>query len=300
MLLCIRPIHADYRIDGRLFPPHCARLYREHVRGEHRYWNFRIVEHIANSIANCLGGVSATITDASGKTLPIQLIVVTPGQVNAVLPSGLQSGLYFSGTEATINLTTSAGKQLTGTVELETVAPSLFTADESGGWLAAAQVVIAHADGSQTFIPSIATCTSNLVWNGMTWSGCVPVPINLGSNTDRAVLELYGTGIRGVSSIVPLCPPNACGAITALTAVSVTVGTMGAPLSYSIPLTMLYVDPQAAGTPGSFYGLDQINVALPHSLAGSGVLAIYLSALAGFTADEGAAADANTVYIDIQ
>jgi sugar lactone lactonase YvrE len=45
-----------------------------------------------------LGGVSATITDSSGKTAPIGLIVVTPSQVNAVLPAGLATG------EATIDL----------------------------------------------------------------------------------------------------------------------------------------------------------------------------------------------------
>jgi len=35
-----------------------------------------------------LGGVSATISDSTTNTLPIQLIAVTPLQVNAVLPSG--------------------------------------------------------------------------------------------------------------------------------------------------------------------------------------------------------------------
>src|SRR5271170_2972850 len=37
-----------------------------------------------------LAGVSATITDASGNSRPIGLVAVTPGQVNAVLPSDLQ------------------------------------------------------------------------------------------------------------------------------------------------------------------------------------------------------------------
>jgi hypothetical protein len=88
-------------------------------------------------------------------------------------------------------LTTSSGSKITGTIELQTVTPSLFTADESGGWLAA----------DQTFIPSIATCTSNLVWNGMTWSGCVPIPINMGTSTDQVVLILFGTGIRGANAL---------------------------------------------------------------------------------------------------
>src|SRR5580698_4978114 len=94
---------------------------------------------------------------------------------------------------------------MTGSIALGTVSPSLFTADQSGGWLAAAQVIIAHSDGTQTFMPSVATCTNDLIYNGMTWSGCVPIPINLGSATDQVVLELFGTGIRGFSSIPAPC-----------------------------------------------------------------------------------------------
>ena len=112
-----------------------------------------------------LGGVSATITDSSGKTAPIGLIVVTPNQVNAVLPASLATG------EATIDLVSSTGVPITGEVSIVTVAPSLFTADESGHGIAAAQEVIAHPDGSQTFIGAIALCNS---------SGCTPSPISLG------------------------------------------------------------------------------------------------------------------------
>ena len=200
-----------------------------------------------------LGGVSATITDSSGKTTPIGLIAVTPSQINAVLPAGLQTG------EATINLTSSSGAQITGDVTLVTVAPSLFTADESGNGIAAAQVVIAHQGGSQTFIGAIASC------NG---SGCTPTPINLGSSTDQAVLELFGTGIRGAGGA---------------SNVTVTVGnTQG---------TVQYAGAQGGGTPGSFYGLDQVNVLLPRSLVGSGTVNVALTA-GGQTA--------NTVTVDIQ
>src|ERR1019366_7104167 len=59
-----------------------------------------------------LGGVSATITDSSGKTAPIGLIVVTLNQVNAVLPAGLETG------EATIDLVSSTGLPITGDVAL--------------------------------------------------------------------------------------------------------------------------------------------------------------------------------------
>jgi len=200
-----------------------------------------------------LGGVIATITDSSGKTAPIGLITVTPSQVNAVLPAGLQTG------EATVNLASSTRAQITGGITLVTVAPSLFTADESGAGVAAAQVVIAHQDGSQTFIGAIASCNS---------SGCTPIPINLGSSTDEAVLELFGTGIRGAGGAAN---------------VTVTVGdTQG---------TVQYAGAQGDGAPGSYYGLDQVNVLLPRSLVGSGTVNVVLTA-GGQTA--------NTVTVDIQ
>ena len=209
-----------------------------------------------------LGGVSATVIDSSGNTLPVQLIAVTPLQVNAVLPSGLQSG------NATVDLTTSNGQQISGTVSVDVTAPSLFTADQTGTWLPAAQVVTAHADGSQTFMSSVATCTDTLAWNGSTWSGCVPIPINLGSSTDQVVLELFGTGIRGVNAI-----SQTCGCISVVVAVCTAAYPQGCAATGG-GLDVLYAGPQGAGLPGSFDGLDQINVLLPHSLAGSGMLSL--------------------------
>jgi hypothetical protein len=133
-------------------------------------------------------------------------------------------------------------------------------------------------------MPSIATRGSNLVWNRMTWSNCVPIPISLGSTTDDVLLELSGTGICGVSSVVAPCPN--CGYV----AVSVGGG-----------FTVLYAGPQAAGGPRSFYGLDQVNIVLPHYLAGSDVIALMTTTLAGFDSNgAGEGADSNTVYVDIQ
>jgi len=200
-----------------------------------------------------LGGVSATITDSFGRTAPIPLIVVTQSQVNAVLPGGLSTG------EATINLVSSTGAAITGDVSVVTVAPSLFTADESGHGIAAAQEVIAHQNGSQTFISAVASCTS---------IGCTPTPISLGSSTDEAVLILFGTGIRGAGGTAN---------------VSVVLGNTEG--------TVMYAGAQGGGSPDSYYGLDQVNVLLPRSLAGAGTVNVVLTA-GGQTA--------NTVTVDIQ
>jgi len=204
-------------------------------------------------LPTALGGVSATVTDSSGKTAPVGLIVVTPNQVNAVLPAGLATGV------ATIDLVTGSGPIISGDVTLVTAAPSLFTANESGKGTASAQVVIAHQDGSHTFIGAIASCNA---------SGCTPIPIDLGSSTDPAVLELFGTGIRGAGGAAN---------------VTVTVGnTQG---------TVQYAGAQGGGTAGSYYGLDQVNVLLPRSLVGAGTVNVVL------TAD---GQTANTVTVDIE
>ncbi|HTX38023.1 MAG TPA: hypothetical protein VME43_23500 [Bryobacteraceae bacterium] len=208
-----------------------------------------------------LGGVSATITDTSGNVLPISLIAVAQGQVNAVLPSDVQSGV------AVVNLTTSSGAKICGTVNVNTVAPSLFTADQTGAWLAAAQVVITHSDGSQSVMDAVAQYSSTLVFNGSTWSNWIPIPINLGTSTDITVLELFGTGIRGVNSYTAALNKGGFGP-----PVAVNVCTQ---LQYCTPygtLTVLYAGAQGAAETGSFYGLDQINVVLPYSLAGSGMV----------------------------
>ena len=237
-----------------------------------------------------LGGVSATVTDSSGNTLPIQLIVVTPLQVNAVLPGGLQSGT------ATVSLTASSGQLITGTVSVDVTAPSLFTADQTGTWLPAAQVVTVHADGSQTFMSSVATCADTLVWNGSTWSDCVPIPINVGSSTDQVVLELFGTGLRDVNSI-----SQTCGCIAVVVAVC-TAAYPAACAANRGGLNVLYIGPQGAGLPGSFEGLDQINVVLPPALAGSGMLSLVVYVAAPGPAEYGGweLNSSNTVTLGIQ
>lgn len=65
-------------------------------------------------------------------------------------------------------------------------------------------------------------------------------PIDLGPETDEVFLVLFGTGIRGRSS---------------LASVRVTIDGVEAPVEY-------------AGPQGEFAGLDQVNVKLPRALYG--------------------------------
>jgi uncharacterized protein (TIGR03437 family) len=210
---------------------------------------------VPNTLPSSLGGVSGTVTDAFGTTIPLPLMAVTPGQVNTILPSGIQ------GSVANINLITSAGVTLCGSIQLNTVSVSLYTADQSGGWLPAAQVAIVHADGTQTFMPAVAQYSSTLQWNGTTWSHYIPIPINLGLSTDTAVLELFGTGIRGANSYIGLSGPYIGDGWTDINGILLVNDKWGDQWQ------VLYGGPQ-----NSFYGLDQINVVMPHYLAGSGMV----------------------------
>lgn len=253
---------------------------------------FTASDQIPATLPTTLGGVSATITDASGNVLQIPLIAVVEGQVNAVLPAGLQNG------GAVVNLTTSSGVKLCGTVSVNTVSPTLFTADQTGAWLAAAQVIIIHSDGTQSFMESIAQYSDTLVYNGATWSNWIPIPINLGTSTDVAVLVLFGTGIRGVSSYDSAAAAGGYGPL-----VAVGVCTQIQNCTPYGTLNVLYAGAQGAAATGSFYGLDQINVVLPHSLAGSGMMFVevgVLSSCPGCGLVPWEVLTPNVVSIDIQ
>jgi uncharacterized protein (TIGR03437 family) len=121
-----------------------------------------------------------------------------------------------------------------------------------GVGLAAALVVAASPGGAQS-VSYTTQCTA---------SGCNAVPIDLGAASNTVVLELYGTGIRGAAP----------GSLTA------SVGGQPVPVLY-------------AGAQGQYAGLDQVNVSLPHSLAGRGVSEVILSA---------GGVQANTVTVTIQ
>ncbi len=128
------------------------------------------------------------------------------------------------------------------------VNPGLFSADMSGSGVAAATVVGVAADGTQVSF-SAADCT--------TFAGrCVAAPIDLASS-DTFYLTLYGTGFRGRSGID-----------------GVKIGAGG------IALETLY-----AGSQEEFPGVDQINVRLPHELAGRGLLDI-VTTVDGVTANK--------------
>lgn len=125
-----------------------------------------------------------------------------------------------------------------GPVRISGLAPALFAADGSGQGLPAGSVVRAGSGGTLTNEP-LARFDAAL-------GRFVPVAVAPGTAALPAVLVLAGSGLRGRS---------------ALSAVQVTIGALPVPVQF-------------AGPSPEFPGLDQLNVSLPESLAGAGLVDI--------------------------
>jgi len=175
-----------------------------------------------------LGGITVTVKDSAGVSRPAGLYYVSPGQVDYEIPAGTAAGV------ATVTVGQTPSAALIGAV-----APGLFAANGSGKGVAAALAVRASASGAQVPV-AVFQCGS---------AGCSSVPMDLGAATDILVVELYGTGIRGRSSL------------------SNVVAQIG-----GVPATVAY-----AGAQGQYAGLDQVNVYVPRSLAGAGEVPVVLT-----------------------
>jgi uncharacterized protein (TIGR03437 family) len=80
-------------------------------------------------------------------------------------------------------------------------------------------------------------------------AGCSAAPIDLGNPNNQVVILLYGTGFRHSGG-----------------AASVTATANGQPLTV-----------QFAGAQGTFVGLDQMNLYVPPTLAGNGLVTVQIS-----------------------
>ncbi len=178
-----------------------------------------------------LGGVKVTVVDALGVQRDAGLIYVSQTQINFVVPDGTAPGV------ASFLVTNGAGTQAaTGTIQ--SVVPTLFSANSTGSGVAAANAVRTQVNNPALQSPVPVFQCSN--------SGCVSVPIELGVDTPVYV-SFYGTGIRN-----HIANP------------SVIINGISVPVSYAGP------------APG-FAGLDQVNVALTLSLRGSGESKVVLT-----------------------
>lgn len=181
-----------------------------------------------------LAGTTVKVTDSAGVSRLASLFFVSAGQVNFLVPMGTATG------PATITITSADGSVAVGTITIAAAAPGLFSANANGLGVASAVVLRRNAAGMDT-TEAVARVEGG---------SFVPVPIDLGPESDQVFLILYGTGIRGRS---------------ALSAVTATIGGVSVPVTF-------------AGAQGTFVGLDQINLGpLPRSLAGRGEVDVVLT-----------------------
>jgi len=175
-----------------------------------------------------------TVIDSSGAGRTPIVLYASSGQMNIVVPEGTAPG------PATLAAERDDGLLAYGRLQIQPVAPGIFTAAAGGSGPPAATVRVEQPDGT-TSIAAVAACDGD--------SGCRHAPIDLGPSGSLAVLELYGTGIRGRSS---------------LEAVTCNIGGENAPVLL-------------AGPDRDRPGVDHVHVALPRSLAGRGLATIRLS-----------------------
>jgi uncharacterized protein (TIGR03437 family) len=176
-----------------------------------------------------------TVTDSTGAVLRALLFGVFPSsdQVNLLIPSGAATGT------ATLTVMPPSAASQTLRIQIANVAPGIFSVNENGQGTFAGQIVIVHADGSQTIEESATVPPNN--------TGHIPTPISFANPTDRIFLQLYGTGLRYAGTV------------------AATINGTTVPVQY-------------AGAEGTLQGLDQVNLQVPSSLAGAGTVNIVITA----------------------
>jgi endoglucanase len=193
-----------------------------------------------------LQGAQVQLTDSSGNASYAPLLYASPGQINYQVPSTVATGLA---SVAVLNGTTTVA---TGVLEVQSLAPTIFSANSTGQGVAAAQIQRVLPDGSQPAPTSVATYDAS--------SGqFVATPIAF--NGDTVYLILYGTGFDAASGA------------------SGTTVTFAGPFFANTGGTVTY-----SGKQSQYVGLDQIDVELPGSLAGSGQVSVNVT-VNGMTAN---------------
>lgn len=173
-----------------------------------------------------LAGATVTIKDSLGRQRLAPLFYVSPTQINYQIPEDTATGT------ASVSISSPGLATITEFVQITTVAPGLFSVQANGQGLAAADVTRIRSDGSRSEEKAAQFDAGQ--------NKFVALPIDLGPETDRAFLILYGTGLRARN-----------------TKATATIGGVAATVEYF-------------GTQGGFVGLDQVNVLLPRSLIGRG------------------------------
>jgi uncharacterized protein (TIGR03437 family) len=141
--------------------------------------------------------VSVVIRDSGGQESAARLYFASPGQINYVVPAGTRTGA------AVVTVRSAGAMAAVGTLQIQTVAPGIFTMSADGKGTPAGYYLRVGADQSRT-------------------NGPLSEAIDLGAPSDSVYLLLVGTGIRNRSS---------------LEAATATVGGESVPVTFAGPQT---------------------------------------------------------------
>jgi uncharacterized protein (TIGR03437 family) len=203
-----------------------------------------------------LGDISVVwVEDSANNQKMAHILFLSPNQMNIYIPAGMAVGpgtVSFPTTGLGPGVGTAALRVVP--VNFQKVAPALFSASGTGSGVAAATGVrVTLPTQIQSPVP-VFLCDAV--------ASCQAIAIDPGVDAP-VYLSFYGTGIRAASS---------------LSGVSVKIGNA-------------VVQPTYAGPQVQTPGLDQVNVPLPLSLRGSGLVNVTVT-VDGVTS--------NAVQIDIQ
>ncbi len=183
-----------------------------------------------------LANMYVNVKDSAGVERTSELFFVSPGQINFLIRPETAPG---PATLRVYSPTNPNEPETNGTLQIERVAPGLFTANANGAGVAAAVALRVRADGSQSFEPVVR----------LEGTRFVSTPIDLGPASDQVFLLLFGTGIRNNGG---------------LSTVSARIGGEASEVLY-------------ASLVEGLAGLDQINLRLPRSLVGRGEVDLLLT-----------------------
>ncbi len=179
------------------------------------------------------------VIDSTNTERFAQLFFISPAQINYLIPAGTANG------PARVVTYRDGVVMSDETIQISTLAPGIFSANSNGEGLVAGVVLRVKFNGttvvSQTY-ESIVRYDSMLRL-------FVGIPIDLGAETDRVYLVLFGTGFHN---------------LTSMDSVSQTIGGLNSAVTY-------------AGPQGQLLGLEQLNMLVPRSLAGRGKVNVVLT-----------------------
>lgn len=122
-----------------------------------------------------LNGIRVSVRDAQGTSFNAPLFFVSKSQINFLVPNGVAPGT------ATVTVTGGGDSIASGIIEVGTIAPALFSINQSGGGAPAGFTLTVRPDGTRAF-------------GALFGSDLSPAAIDV--NAGAVYLDLYGTGLR--------------------------------------------------------------------------------------------------------